>query len=146
MSGCGCHGGGCNRPREELSVNPAVLQSAIKNLFTVAVTGIKHFPWPNEEVAALAELIANTLAENERLKALLGLREPVEPQPQVDVDGDQVRLHFGPGNSYTLYLPAATLSQRKELARSLTAAADELKRAPAVKQSLPGQLTFPFKK
>lgn len=140
--GGGCKGGGCNRPREEMTVNPAALQSAVKSLFAVAATGFKNFPWPTEEVANLADLISNMLAENERLKALLGLREPGKA-PMVVTD-NAVRIAFGPDSAYTLVFPAQTAAQRKELASTLAAAVAELRREPTVKPSLPGQLPLPF--
>lgn len=141
MSGCGCDGG-CSRRREEMTMNPAVLQSALKNLFTVAVTGIKSFPWPNDEIAELADLIARLLAENERLKKLLRLNNPEDPQ--VIVDKDRLRLRLGPDNAYTLDIPVGTPAQRQALARNLAAAAAELQRAAFSAPSLPGQLPLPF--
>ena len=140
MSGCGCNGGRC-LPREELAVSPAALQVALKSLFDVALTGFKNFPWPNEDIARLAEVIAQLVAENDMLRKLVNR----DTKPANVVAGDTFTLSFGPNNAYTLQLPAASEAQRIELARSLIAAAAKLQEPrSAACQALPGQLEFPF--
>lgn len=142
MSCSGCGGEKRELPRAEINLDPAVFHTVIKNLFGVAITGFKNLPWPNEDVAQLATLIAEMVAENERLRRILGL---VNESTRVTREGDFVRIAFGPRAAYTLQIPAGTPAERKELAASLTAVAAELRRAPFASESLPGQMTFHFK-
>jgi hypothetical protein len=125
-----------------MTLNPAAVQSLVKNLFGVAITGIKNIPWPSEDAAQLAAFIADMVIENERLKALLGLKE--KDPPAVVCNSDTVRFAFGPDSAYMLQLPAGTAEQRKALAANLEALAKGLRETPETKISFPGQMNLPF--
>ena len=115
--------GCCNKTpcQKEQEITPAATQTAefmsidtlLTGLLKVAKTGINTLHISNPVANQLAATIAALAAENEYLKKLMGALSPItatESPTTVDIS-------FGPGSAYTLKLPIASETQRRELSQ-----------------------------
>lgn len=125
--GC-CGGKECDSKKElparaELSTAP--ITALVPKLMEVLKTGL--FLWSFKDSAAdqLAASIAHLVRENEHLKSLLKVF--CAPTPDVAVTSKSVAITFGPANTYTLHIAAATPADKAALADSLQKAVDTLR-------------------
>jgi hypothetical protein len=141
--GC-CANKKCDRPKEEMLSPEAVISLledsswAVTKLLEIAKSGIRFVGFKNDRVNELAATISAIVAENNYLKGLLGIFHPSKTQ----VNEKGVTIMFGPGNAYTLFIPAVTDDARQKIAASLTATAMQLKQKKATPD--PRQQEFSF--
>jgi acetyl-CoA acetyltransferase len=98
------------------------IREIVNMLGVMAVTGVKHFKFSDENLDELAIAVTKLAAENTYLKKLAALISPAG----LDITEEEVRVTFGPGNAYTLTLPVMTESQRKLLGEQFLAIANKL--------------------
>ena len=132
--GC-CNREPCDSKKEALptaAFSTASFTALVPKLMEVLKTGICLWSFKDAAADQLAASIAAMVRENENLKALLKVF--CAPSPSIVPMADIVAISFGPANTYTLHISAATPAEKDALADSLQKAADTLRGATQNKQ------------